>query len=57
VGLLQARLLLVIEDGRAKTISVLPADLQACIEPLVRSQEFPKTLRGTPERLTYIVKR
>jgi hypothetical protein len=57
VALLQARVLLVIEDGRAKTVSVLPSELQGCVEPLIRSQEFPKTLHGTPERITYTLKR
>lgn len=53
----QARAVLVIEDGAVLMVSVLPANLQSCIEPLIRSQQFPKTRYPKKERVTYIVKR
>jgi hypothetical protein len=56
---MQARILLVVEDGQAKTIAVLPVELQACIEPLLRAQGFPrsKAQYAEPERVTYTLKR
>jgi outer membrane protein assembly factor BamB len=53
----QARVLLVVEDGEIQLVSVLPQELQGCIEPLIRSQKFPKTRIAKREQLSYIVKR
>jgi len=53
----QARAVLVIEDGAVLMVSVLPANLQKCIEPLIRGQQFPKTRFPKKERVTHIVKR
>ncbi len=52
-----ARAVLVIEEGKILMVSVLPAELQTCIEPLVRGQTFPKTRFPTKERMTHTVKR
>jgi hypothetical protein len=58
-GVVQARILLVIKSGRAATVSVLPPELQDCIEPILRAQTFPETLAqlAEPERVTYILRR
>ncbi|MFI5306748.1 MAG: hypothetical protein ACHQ53_05315 [Polyangiales bacterium] len=53
----QARVLLAVEDGKVLMVSVLQKDLQACIEPLIRSQPFPKTKSAKREQLTYVIKR
>lgn len=53
----QARVLLVVEQGKILTVSVLPNTLQSCIEPLIRAQTFPATASGTREQVTYTVKR
>jgi hypothetical protein len=53
----QARVVLMIEDGDAKMISVMPVELQGCIEPLIAGVAFPRTKVIKRERLTYIVKR
>jgi hypothetical protein len=53
----QARLLMVIEDGKVDMISVLPSELQGCIEPLVRAQTFPRTATGQRENIVYTLKR
>jgi len=50
-----ARVLLIVESGDLKTISVTPKHLQNCIEPLIRSQKFPLTLKGGKERVTYTI--
>lgn len=53
----QARIVLVVEDGKVNMVSVLPAELQACIEPLVRGQAFARTESGQRESLVYTLKR
>jgi hypothetical protein len=53
----QARVVLVVEDGKVLMVSVLPPELQACIEPLVRAQPFPRTKFAKQERLIYTLKR
>lgn len=53
----QARVVLVVEDGQVLMVSVLPAHLQSCIEPLVRSQTFPLTHLSQQDRVTYVIKR
>jgi len=53
----QARIVLVVEDGQVLMVSVLPEQLQRCIEPLVRSQAFPLTQLSQRDRVTYILKR
>ncbi|HEX7479864.1 MAG TPA: hypothetical protein VF331_18830 [Polyangiales bacterium] len=53
----QARVVLVIEDGQVLMVSVLPEQLQSCIEPLIRSQHFPMTQVSKRERLSYTIKR
>jgi outer membrane protein assembly factor BamB len=53
----QARVVLVVEDGQTLMVSVLPEQLQTCIEPLVRSQTFPVTQTSQRERVTYVIKR
>lgn len=52
----QARVLLVVSDQHAQTVSVMPNDVQGCIEPLIRALEFPATTARTPERLSYTLK-
>lgn len=44
------------EEGRPQTISVMPAALQECIEPLIRSRTFPLTRRGR-EALVHVIRR
>jgi outer membrane protein assembly factor BamB len=56
-NLFQARAVLVIEEGAVLMVSVMPSELQSCVEPLVRSQKFPQTRYPKKERLTYTVKR
>ncbi|MDH5674706.1 MAG: PQQ-binding-like beta-propeller repeat protein [Myxococcales bacterium] len=53
----QARVVLVIEDGKVLMVSVVPKELQACVEPLARAQTFPKTRVIKAERVTYTLKR
>jgi hypothetical protein len=53
----QARIVLVVQDGKVQMVSVLPADVQTCIEPLVRSQAFARTESGQRESLVYTLKR
>ncbi|MET0384941.1 MAG: PQQ-binding-like beta-propeller repeat protein [Polyangiales bacterium] len=53
----QARAVLVIEDGQVLMVSVLPEQLQSCIEPLIRSQQFPLTHLSQRDRITYVIKR
>jgi outer membrane protein assembly factor BamB len=53
----QARLILVIEDGQVLIVSVLPEQLQSCIEPLVRAQKFPLTQTSQRENISYTIKR
>lgn len=53
----QARVVLVVEDGQVLMVSVLPEQLQSCIEPLVRSQSFPLTHLSQRDRVTYVIKR
>jgi hypothetical protein len=53
----QARAVLVIEDGQLLMVSILPEHLQACIEPLIRSQAFPTTKISKRERISYTIKR
>ena len=53
----QARVVLVVEDGQVLMVSVLPEQLQSCIEPLVRSQSFPLTQLSQRDRVTYVIKR
>jgi HEAT repeat protein len=56
-GKFQARAVLVIEDGKVLMVSVLPADLQNCVEPLIRAQTFARTRLPKKERVTHIIKR
>jgi outer membrane protein assembly factor BamB len=53
----QARVLLVIEEGQVLMVSVLPKDLQGCLEPLIRAQKFSHTRSGKREQLSYTLKR
>ena len=53
----QARMLLAIEEGEAKMVSILPAELQGCVEPLARAQQYPRTKTGKREQVTYVIKR
>jgi hypothetical protein len=48
---------MVVEDGAVLMVSVVPAELQSCVEPLVLPQPFPKTRFPKKERLTHIIKR
>jgi len=56
-GKFQARAVLVIEDGKVLMVSVNPAELQSCVEPLIRGQQFAKTRFPKKERVTHIIKR
>jgi outer membrane protein assembly factor BamB len=53
----QVRAVLVVEDGQVLMVSVTPEHLQNCIEPLVRSQQFPLTQLSQRDRVTYFIKR
>jgi outer membrane protein assembly factor BamB len=53
----QARALLVVEDGKVLMVSILPADLQTCLEPLIKAQPFPRTKSAKREQISYVVKR
>jgi outer membrane protein assembly factor BamB len=53
----QARVVLVLEDGQVRMVSVLPAELQGCVEPLVRAQKFPSTRTVKTEQISYTIKR
>jgi outer membrane protein assembly factor BamB len=53
----QARIVLVLEDAQVRMVSVLPAELQGCVEPLVRAQTFPKTRSVKSEQISYTLKR
>lgn len=57
VNKFQARAVIVIEDGAVLMVSVLPAELQGCVEPLIRTQTFAKTRFPKKERVTHIIKR
>lgn len=51
-----ARIAFTIDDeGRPQTVSVNPAALQECIEPIIRGRTFPRTRRGS-ESLTHVVR-
>ena len=53
----QARVVIVIEETKPIMVSVLPKELQACVEPLIKSQTFPRTKLPKAERVTHIIKR
>jgi hypothetical protein len=54
----QARVVLVIEpDGALSAVSVNPAVLQPCLEPLVRTRTFPATTQRARQTITYTVRR
>jgi hypothetical protein len=38
-------------------VSVLPAELQGCLEPLIKAQPFPRTKSAKREQVSYVVKR
>jgi hypothetical protein len=50
-----ARILMVINSGSVDSVHVVPTSLQSCVEPLVRSRQFPVTRVGGRERVTYSV--
>jgi outer membrane protein assembly factor BamB len=53
----QARIVVVVQAGKVRMVSVLPESLQGCIEPLVRAQAFPVTGAGDREQISYTLKR
>lgn len=53
----QARIVLVVEDGALLMVSVLPKELQTCIEPLLRSAQYPTTKLSRRDTVNYILKR
>ena len=53
----QARVVIAVEEGAVKMVSTLPAELQACVEPLVKAQAFPRTKMPKLERVTHTLKR
>src|SRR5262249_8477473 len=53
----QARALIVVEDGQVQMVSILPAELQGCLEPLIKAQPFPKTKSAKREQVSYVIKR
>lgn len=55
--LFQARLSLMVEDGQVLMVSVTPEQLQTCIEPLVRSQNWPRPQISKREQVSYVIKR
>jgi len=55
--LFQARVVIAIEEGSVKMVSTLPAEIQGCVEPLVKAQTFPRTKMPKLERVTYTLKR
>lgn len=53
---LQARLSMVVDGaGKSEGIFVVPTTLQACVEPLIRTIQFPATRAGR-QRLTHIIR-
>ena len=52
-----ARVVIVIEETKPIMVSVLPKELQACVEPLIKGQTFPRTKLPKAERVTHIIKR
>src|SRR6185436_3990150 len=48
----QARTLMVVEDGKVLSVSILPAELHTCLEPLIKAQPFPKTKSAKREQIT-----
>jgi outer membrane protein assembly factor BamB len=55
--LFQARLLIMVEDGQVLMVTVTPQQLQTCIEPLVRAQNFPRPQISKREQVSYVIKR
>jgi hypothetical protein len=55
--LFQARVVIAVEEGVVKMVSTLPAEVQACVEPLVKAQKFPRTKMPKLERVTHTLKR
>jgi hypothetical protein len=54
----QARVVLAIEpSGALHTVSVHPADLQSCLEPLIRSRTFPATRSPRRETIAHVIGR
>ncbi|MBN1653082.1 MAG: hypothetical protein JXA30_04830 [Deltaproteobacteria bacterium] len=50
-----ARVLIMVDNGETSLVSVMPASLQRCIEPLVRSQKFPVTQLFGKENVAYTI--
>jgi outer membrane protein assembly factor BamB len=50
-----ARVLMVVDKGNISMVSVMPDSLQSCIEPLVRSQQFPVTEVFGKENVAYTI--
>jgi hypothetical protein len=44
-------------EGRIEALSITPASVEECVEPLVRSQTFPGNRRHTEERVIYTIRR
>jgi PQQ-like domain len=53
----QARVIVVVEDGEVLMVSITPEQLQSCIEPLVRAQNFPRTQLSQRDSVSYTIKR
>jgi hypothetical protein len=54
----QARVVLAIEpDGSLQTVSITPPEVQACLEPLVRSRTFPASRARSRQTITHVVRR
>lgn len=51
-----ARVLIVVDQGKTLMVSVMPNSVQSCIEPLVRSQQFPVTEVFGKENVAYTIK-
>jgi hypothetical protein len=49
-------MLMVGDDGAIQTVSVTPAQLQECVEPIVRTRSMPRTRRGS-EVVTHTIRR
>lgn len=56
-NLFHGRMILVLEDNELSQVSVTPPDIQPCVEDLVRSQTFPKTLESGRQQISYMLQR
>jgi len=52
-----ARIILRLDgEGQIERVSIAPANLRSCLEPLVRSQQYPANERGASEQFIYTLR-